>query len=79
MRLSNHVLPFALCALATIVGVAAILVLGDLLRRGVLYLIAALERAAPAAEAAPIDPRGRAELPPRAPAPHAPPDALRRA
>ncbi len=42
MRAPLDLLPFALLALATIVGVAIVLVLSDLLRRFVLFLIATL-------------------------------------
>ncbi len=48
MRAPPELLPLALCGLATIVGVAIVVVLGDLLRRFVLYLIAV---------AMPVEPR----------------------
>lgn len=45
MRFPLDLLPMALCGLATIVAVAIILVVGDLLRRFVLNVIGRVERA----------------------------------
>ena len=44
MKLPLDLLPMALCGLATIVAVAVILVVSDLLRRVVLLVIARFER-----------------------------------
>jgi hypothetical protein len=54
MNVSRDLIPMALLALATLVAVGAIVLLGELLRRGILAMLAAI-LPAPAAVAAPDD------------------------
>lgn len=61
MRLPHDIVPLALLALATLATVGAIVLLGELLRRGILALLAAV-LPAPGAEAAQA-PVGGAQLP----------------
>jgi hypothetical protein len=66
MPVSRDLIPMALLALATLVAVGAIVLLGELLRRGILALISAL---LPSAGVAPAEGAriGRSETPDASP------------
>jgi hypothetical protein len=68
MHVSRDLIPMALLALATLVAVGAIVLLGELLRRGILALLSALLPAQPTVAPADDDrigvPLKRGEVPP---------------